>query len=762
MINPRPSILLLANMAAALPAAAQQQELSHPQGARAESAAFSIRVDPSSAEDVNAVLARYAANAITDVPNGQDIAAFLSRRCGDKTVPDIKAVMPLVNGKRRVEHTPCARLGGSRTVTVEPGLTLEGIAARWGLRADKVSSLKIRSGEGNPSRASISPETMLPGDQVVVPQTSLWTEIRLKPDLPVGRDGLVSAIADALGCTGDQEVCVRGKGVLVLKQGGSVVSPPQPAPTSDSRVPEAATPDLSLVFSRVERLLPNRDLTLATEVTSVPISYMASAEAQATAVEPMAPSAMPVPVAPDQWPYDVRRVSAILAKDRDLLRFVRVGVADGGLGNATGSPLPTSLLVRNGREFDDGDIDDDDDENSYIDDFYGAGLKRSDENLADEILGTGKLDLCPAQPDFASWPMKGLLRASHGAVVSSIAAGWPLRGPDQAAWPKLPRLQFYRMVTKQCAPDIMFSVEDGEINKALRYLFGQDAEVVNLSYKISIRGDNRDLRDAARAELNNDTRMLVVAAGQDDSDNLDDGKLCPACLASPVVGDLSRRVLAVGAAERTLRSSPGSNQGEKTVRFYAPGQGAGMDILGRPISDPKSATSYAGPYAAFAIALLKGYDIKNYWEITERLEAASWPLLMADGSWHPTARVIDITKVVGIYHDVIEATVIENGVAVRRDYVGTIVPRIQDLTICKGVTFKRATVHSIRLGAVGPGSLRFAQWEERQDGESFAQRTDLDCRSSGAIEIDDILDHRVVIPLEQVNQILLRWDTPQS
>lgn len=724
-----------------------------------ESAAFSIRVDPSVAGAVNSVLAHYAENVVTDIKAGEDVATFLQQRCGGAVAPVIADITILTNGKQRVSHTACARVGGSRTVTVEPGLTLEGIAARWGLRPDKVSRMKIRAGSGNPNRSSIRPTALLPGDEVLIPQTSLWTEIRLKRGESIGRDGLLSAIADALGCT--DEECVRRMGVLLLQQGSPVEKPPRATTEEDASMIEYSS-DREWLVSDVSATLSHPRET---------DSFVAWAYVSASATFDISPPALsPVPppppatadVASDQWPYDAIRVASVLRKDRDLLRIVTLGVADGGLRAPAGDPLPLDILARNSGEIDGGEVDDDDDQNLYVDDFYGAGLRRSDDaTLATDMLGTGNLDLCPSQPDFATWSPQAQLLASHGSVVSSIAAGWPLRNGDPPL--KLPHIQFYRMVTEQCGPDSTFKVQDGDINKALRYLFGQKAEVVNLSYKIAIRGSNADLKAAAAAELSGDTRMLVVAAGNDDPDDLDEGNLCPACLGSPLAENLSRRVLVIGSAERSLKASPGSNVGEKTVRLYAPGQAKGIDILGQPVADKESATSYAAPLAALATAILKAYGIQNYWEVTERLDAASWPLLTRDGNPDPTARVIDLTRVVAVFQDAIEATAIEDGVNVRRTYVGKIVGRIQDIGICQSTTFKRGTVHAIRLGPVKADGTRYAQSEERGKGDKyFPQRQFRSCRSSGTIAIDDVLGQRVEIPLDRVNQILLYWQIPPT
>lgn len=750
------------------PVAAQVQPLTQ------ELAAFSIRADPSIADKVNRVLAQYGENATTDIRAGEDAADVLQRRCGSKVTPHIVSVTELTNGKQRVTHAPCVRIGGSRTVVVEPGLTLEGIAGRWGLRSNTVSQMRIRSGAGNPIRASIAPTAMLPGDEVVLPRTGLWTEIQLKREFPLGRSGLLMAIAEAVGCSNENaDACVRGKGLLLLQQGQSApelspqpdesTEPPkiEPRPTIDWPSPEAQYEVSGTRYRSLEVPVAEAAAALAEATSVVAVTAYVETESQGS-TESTVPSSRAAVIASDQWPYDARRVAAVLAADRDLVRFVRVGVADGGLRAASGDPLPTEIFARNERELDEGEADDDDDENLYVDDFYGAGVRRSDDAmLATDMLGTGKLDLCSKQPDFTAWSGDALLRASHGSAVSSIAAGWPLRTAAPGTPLKLPYIQFYRMLTGLCGPDSPFEIQDGDINKAVRYLFDQRASVVNISYKIPTRGENPSLREAVSGQLNNDTRMLVVAAGNDDADDLDDGKLCPACLGTPNDRDfLARRVLVVGAAERTLKASPGSNHGEKTVRFYAPGQALGIDILGRPIADPQSATSYSAPLVTFAVALLKAYEIENYWEITERLDAASWPLLMGDDSPSPTARVVDVTKVVAVYRDVVEANVVEDGVAVRRNYVGTIVGPIQDLGICRNKPFKRGAIHSIRLSPVNADGTRLARWEGRQEGGGFPQDSNKSCRSSGTIIIDDILENRVEVALDQVNQILLRWRAP--
>lgn len=750
-----------------------------------KAAGFSIRVDPSVAREVNMLLANVAESAVTDVPEGYDVELYLQNRCGMSTPPAIAAFTAMPNGKQRVIHASCARFGGSRVVLVEPGLTLEGIAARWGLRASTATTLRIKSGAGNPKRNNILPEAMLPGDEVVLPQTSIWTDIRLRPEAAINdRDGLVLAIADAIGCVGNAGDCVRQKGVLLLPHGeeetalspdlqNSPESPPNdpievppveleemPPRISDGGGVEIRSVNRALQFSDIRNEPRHRDFPISASVeyldktgSTTPIQVSTTEMSNPVSAE------MPTGVAAEQWPYDVNRVAKVLFHDREWRKVVTTGVADGGLGDASGAPMPPGVRAQNSEELK-GKGNDDDDFNEYVDDFYGAGVKRSDDgDLATDMLGTGKLNLCPHQVAFETWSQKAFNFASHGTLVSSIAAGWPLRNQD-ADTLKLPRIQFYRMVTNQCDPGTQFHVRDAEITKAIYYLFGQKIDVVNLSMKVSVRGVNRDLKSAARSVLNGDARILVLAAGNGDSDDLDKGELCPACLGSPKLEFTAKRVLVVGAAERTLFASPGSNQGEKTIRFYAPGQAIGVNILGLPVTNSESSTSYAAPMVAFAVALLKSYGLVNYWEITERLEAASWPLLRPDGSEHPTARVIDLTKVVAFHTDVVETIVNENGERVRRSFVGAIDERIQDLGLCEGQIFSRAKVHSIRFGSISENGYRTARWENRFDEEIFPQDGTESCRSTGTITIDDVLEGKKVISLQDVTQVLLYWSPP--
>src|SRR4029079_3585144 len=100
--------------------------------------------------------------------------------------------------------------------------------------------------------------------------------------------------------------------------------------------------------------------------------------------------------------------------DKDAhLRKIVIGIADGGLGNAKGHPLPEKAFDKNTQEQSD---DNDDDDNQYVDDIIGAGLRRT----SDDLMGSGDVSLCTPAPDFTNWNSKVLEKASHGAVVSSI------------------------------------------------------------------------------------------------------------------------------------------------------------------------------------------------------------------------------------------------------------------------------------------------------------------------------------------------------
>ena len=760
---------------------------------------YSIRVDPSISRQINGVLAQLAEDMEADIPPDQSTDTFLQQRCGVRSTPRMELKEQLPDGTRRIRHASCATFGGKRTVVVEPGLTLEAIAVRWGLRPDKAGTLRIESGPDNPLRTNISPIAMLPGDRVVLPQTSLWTDIQLKPGVTTDRDALISAFADALDCTENRQECVRKRGVLVLRQGRSVPSnqtqqTPDTHLNSDEVIPndwyngQAEGITAAVISDRIgngskfvssERSIRERVIANMAEKDKQRLS--SRTESSGMLVVPAHPTIegivsdlpmsvqtmreeIPAPregqivgVAADQWPYDVRRVAAVLLADKLRRQPVSVGIADGGLRVKSGEPLPKELLASNSDELDEEPQgkNSDDDLNSYLDDYYGAGVRRAEDvDLAPGMLGTGELSLCPSDPGFDGWSPESFELASHGSVVASIASGWPLWEYSTVEL-GLPRIRFYRMVTSQCDAANKFLINDSEIIKAIQYLFDKNSDVINLSLKSSIRGDNPNFRGSAASELTNDLRMLVVAAGNDDAENLDEGTICPACLGSPSekYHDASRRVIVVGSAERTLTQTPTSNYGPSTVRFFAPGSGPAINILGNPAGNLESSTSYAAPIAALSVAILKSYNIQSYWDIKERLAAASWPLTHDDGSPH-TGKVIDLTKVVGVYRDVVESIFLEDGEWIRRNYIGEIQGNIQDLIICEEKAFNRARFHSINLGLPRSDGARLASWTGKWNGQRYPFGN-LICRSDGSLVIHDIIEGRIELPMDRVTHVLL-------
>ncbi len=320
-------------------------------------------------------------------------------------------------------------------------------------------------------------------------------------------------------------------------------------------------------------------------------------------------------MAKKQWPYDVELLAEILKDVKGRLDGKTViGIADGGLADATGGPLAVVMFAPSPEKLKkDGEREPvadpaDRDENGYLDDFYGAGISRG----KDEDKGTGHLGLCrDIQPPFASW--NNILPASHGTVVASIAAALGVRktvGNDSL----LPPLTFFRMLRNACQPSDTLGVGAGAFQIAFDYLEDRGARIVNFSYKIdNDEGESFSLQMKKRLLLR-DQILLVLPAGNANAGaggNLDEMPLCPACLGHDAAsrgGDAAARTLVVGAANRDLTRDVQSNFGRFTVKMFAPGEPTyAIDLAGRSVPSTETATSYAAPYVALAAGMIRSF-----------------------------------------------------------------------------------------------------------------------------------------------------------
>jgi hypothetical protein len=87
--------------------------------------AFSIRADPSIAEDINRVLGDVATPTVTVLPPGDDATAFLATLCGGRTAPALLSLRTLPGSSETVaRHTPCLRVARDQRFPVRDGNTL--------------------------------------------------------------------------------------------------------------------------------------------------------------------------------------------------------------------------------------------------------------------------------------------------------------------------------------------------------------------------------------------------------------------------------------------------------------------------------------------------------------------------------------------------------------------------------------------------------------------------------------------------------------
>src|SRR4029077_10532094 len=123
------------------------------------------------------------------------------------------------------------------------------------------------------------------------PEVPLWTTIAVRDDLIKDRKSIVDAIAAAVNCKGDQDDCLLKRGIYILEGAGvrhvaPEIHPPEP-------------------LEQFKRDLQWKILELG---LARPVDNMLYTTAPPPTVP--APKAA-IPVAVDQWPYDVNLLAAI-------------------------------------------------------------------------------------------------------------------------------------------------------------------------------------------------------------------------------------------------------------------------------------------------------------------------------------------------------------------------------------------------------------------------------------------------------------------
>ncbi len=696
------------------------------EGAPQAATTFVLRVNPEWADRVNAVLKRVAHPSDIALPAGMTPGDLVQRLCAGHAVD---SPAPVENEPGKIRLSPCVNIATGVKVTVQRGNTLEGIAVRNGLPASAGPSLKVT--RPNATHAMI-PGALQPGDVVSIPEVPLWTTVAVRDELIKDRKSMVDAIAAAVNCKGDQNECILKRGIYVLEGAGVKHEPRMPPPNIRPEPLVELKRDFGLEVLELGRTRP------ADNVLSM------------AAPPPTLPAPKPsIAVATDQWPYDVNLLAAIFQNMHAPLPYGgTVGVADLGLADGNGGPLPNDLFDHS-----------EDQRPDYDRDVIGAGVKRS----VNDIVASGDVSLCggSAKPPFSAWDPDPFKFASHASVTVSLAGALRVRQHYPAVGQLLPRVVFFRMLPNVCDPTSSFDPGEGAMAPAFTYL-AQRSDVIAISF-MSTSSALTPFVSLMQANLVYGEQLLILPSGDDIPGDLDKHPFSPQLLGSNALGvQTANRTIVVGTATRELAKAGYSNYGDGTVSLYAPGEPVGaLNILGQDASAFEPATSYSAPYVALAAGILRSFGYTKARDIKDRLAAATWPITDVQSS---RIGVVDLVKVAAVQFHAVE--VIEpgpQGLPVRRTYVGKIQEHLQDLAICKGWPLFEGRVHAVRLDGDGPDRTArvYLKNDYEVTGGPLSGRRKIQeisgCRSQGELHINALLAGQKTFPLSSVTQIQLPW-----
>lgn len=743
---------------------------------------LALRADLADAPAINRVLAAIAESEYSRLRKGQSGEDMVREHCGAAAaalMTDIRTGTD-ETGWPTVTHPACLRIAAARTVTIKQPTSIARLLAQRELTRGDLPYLPVIKGSGTGSRQSA--DSLLPQDQVIIPQFATWTNLVLRGS-DKGKQALIDAVAQALECGQEVAVCLSRHKVHVLERSGPD-HPSEQATTSAappaSPVPEPSAPPAksgaSMPLSRrgepFSVIRPAARLYLANATKSV--IWLQGAVAQSSGQKPVAPS---VPredggVDPEQWPYDSRRIALLLTDPRFRMPLSppAIGVADIGLASADGGPLKTAMFQVKG--------DDDDDTSSISNDRYGAGFSLAANGIDQSDTLDGDLRLCdmPLPPDFSTWDGQSAMQARHGAVVGTVAAALPIReamarlpSPMADADAIMPKLVFFRTLGPRiCTNQAWRLPREREVSKAIFYLFGR-TDIVNLSSDLGEMGPSSDFSSIndvlSMPEIG---RVLTVPAGNAQTPaGIDYYEGCPICLITKNSALL--HLLIVGAAERSLARASYSNFGLQRVHLYAPGGSEGAwGLDGNPAPATDRGTSLASARMAVAASLLRGFNL-NLRQLRGRLQVAGWPLRMEPQSGVPQnpATVVDLLKVAAVRADALEFLSPPDpvsGARVRKTLVGTILIPDKGLKLCENTIFKRTKgVQAIRL-APPDGDTWRDTWtykinkDLKYDGYNIplpgtCAATDADA----TVTIDDVLINKQTINARDITMIQWRW-----
>ncbi len=738
-----------------------------------QSLKYAIRADLTLARRLNEVLQRVALPTASSVEKSVSTREFLSTRCGSALPPQTlgSAVREYGTERDDIRFAPCIRIERLAPVEVASGETLESLATRLGFANWGNAHFRVYRGSLPYLKRVQQPHRLQEGDVVVAPEVPAWTTIELDRSKIEDGTSLVRELAKAVDCSerGDPELCLYHRGVLVfhVNDGSHAVSTqPVGRAARSSSLPDTRNQAARFWCSAspvVGWAVSTRAAELARVCPRGPVlsrSLASGSNVLAAFVNPIvnpAPTALAVvaeaepTVAAGQWPYDRQLTSAALSAaytGRTGNPAAVIGIADYGLATGVGAPLPANIFSM-AKPY----------STRYANDLIGAGVQRP-PNAAN-----GDVRLCPddlLSSQKLNWNAEDFKRASHGAVVASIAAGLPLREQGNPSLEKvLPKIVFFRLMGDGCTngPHLDGIQEQGVFD-AVEYLSSRST-IVNVSYVDDQK--NKMFGYALHDQVKVGGGLLVVPA-TDRTVNLDDDyMLCPPCLANArwplyerAVGD---RVLVIGAATQNLHRASYSGRGKLTVQLYAPGEPiGGIDLFGNDASTYDPATSYAAPYASLAIGVLYALGSHDYAEIVHRLKAASWPLEEAGGDAITfDANVIDMVKVAAASSysiEVIEADSVSKS-KVRHTYVGNIGRRLEDLALCAGYPIDERVYQAVRIGAPDADGNRLISMHTRLARDPDPPRRL--CHPDGKIILTDLNGFQRRFDLADISEILTPW-----
>jgi hypothetical protein len=689
---------------------------------------FTVRADATRANPLNAIISEIGEPAETLLPNGATPKLVLAELCGERAPKDFQIVVrsALAGAQSYIRYAPCLRERALVRVKVREGDNLELIATRLGLRTSEVGRLRVVTSKGDVTLGRLTP-----GQIVIAHQVPEWTTFTTKPNTVRNRSEFVDRVSVAFECRAeDKERCLTRRNVIIYEE------PPKPSLERTLR----RTGAIRSEFDHRTDLVKNTAQTLvsAQQDNTVPGSQSR--------------------VAKDQWPFDQELIVAIMKQpDPEDWVPVRVGIAEGGLANRDGGPLPASSFALNGGEMGpDTHPGIDDDDNDYVDDVIGAGVPRPGHENDRAIAGD--VSLCdPPVTNYANWSALKLEDVSHGSLVSSLAAAHYVRKQDPAIDVRLPRIVFYRMSPSACAEDSVIPMSNAGASRAVEYLVRRNSSVINLSF-VSEAGATLSAY-LFQYVVNVSSPFFVLAAGNDGTGNLDASDQCPQCLGKTH----PHKVLVVGAANSDLQRASYSGFGDKTVALYAPGDaGRALTIVGAQPTDKVAGTSFSAPVAALGYGILSAMIPSDPSFVRARLFLSSWPLLDAVGN--PVspfgagifgARVLDLTKVVAARSHALEVLHIEDGQSVRRTYVGVIAP---GSNLCPGTAVTESKFQAVQFGEIDEIGSRKGIGYKRNlslDGLEF-QTTPLTCPTGGSVTINDYRSGPKTFSMNVVTQVLFK------